>query len=149
MVYRIVFLLSLCLATFGSRSAEIFKWVDENGQTHYGASVPDKYKKSAKKFDRQVTEPTEAQRQEAEARHAKDKAAAESTATSKEKPDQPPAKSPSGPAVAGTDDKDTSCEAQKSRYEQSMRCFAPYMTATGGIKAEAFQHCTEVKQPEC
>jgi hypothetical protein len=149
MVYRVIFLLSLCLVTFGSRGAEIFKWVDENGRTHYGASVPDKYKKSAKSFDRQVTGPTEAQRQESEARLAKDKAAAESTATSKAKSNQPPAKSPSRPAIAGTDDKDTSCEAQKRRYEQSIDCFAPYINANGGIKAEAFQHCAEVKQPEC
>lgn len=28
--------------------AEIYKWVDETGHTHFGEVVPDKYKKSAK-----------------------------------------------------------------------------------------------------
>ncbi|HET8731225.1 MAG TPA: DUF4124 domain-containing protein [Moraxellaceae bacterium] len=28
--------------------AEIYKWVDESGHTHFGEIVPDKYKKSAK-----------------------------------------------------------------------------------------------------
>jgi hypothetical protein len=41
------------------------------------------------------------------------------------------------------------CEEQKRAYRESERCFAPYRTANGGIKAEAFQKCKEVKEPQC
>lgn len=45
--------------------------------------------------------------------------------------------------------KSLSCEARKERYRESQECFAPYRTATGGIKREAFRHCIELKQPLC
>ena len=41
------------------------------------------------------------------------------------------------------------CEEQKRLYRESERCFAPYRTANGGIKAEAFQKCKEMKEPQC
>ena len=52
-------------------------------------------------------------------------------------------------AKASEGRKDLSCEARKRRYRESQECFAPYRTATGGIKREAFQHCIELKQPNC
>ena len=41
------------------------------------------------------------------------------------------------------------CEEQKRRYEASQLCFHPFRNATGGIKAEAFQYCEDVKEPRC
>ena len=52
-------------------------------------------------------------------------------------------------AMASDGLKDLSCEARKRRYRESQECFAPYRTATGGIKRGAFQHCVELKQPMC
>ncbi len=61
---------------------------------------------------------------------------------------------PSSPAVdtpPGTMDAGNSkskCEEQWKRYRASQECFAPYRLADGGIKAEAFKHCTVIKQPD-
>ena len=44
------------------------------------------------------------------------------------------------------------CRAWRAEYAKSQACFAPYRTATGGIKAEAFRVCgPEVldPSPEC
>lgn len=40
------------------------------------------------------------------------------------------------------------CQEEWRKYRESQACFAPYRLADGGIKAEAFKHCTELKQPE-
>ena len=149
MVYRVVFLLVFGSMSFGTYGADIFKWVDEKGRIHYGESVPDQYKRGATKIDREESEPTDAQRQEAAARAAKDKARAESLETRKATPNKPHSDSPPLPAAAGTDNKESRCEAEKRKYMESQACFAPYRTATGGVEAEAFQHCVEVKEPQC
>lgn len=41
-----------------------------------------------------------------------------------------------------------SCEERWRRYRESVACFAPYRLVNGGVKAEAYRHCKEVKQPE-
>ena len=43
-------LLIILLLPASSLHAKIFKWVDENGKTHFGDSVPEKYKKSQKEI---------------------------------------------------------------------------------------------------
>lgn len=48
----------------------------------------------------------------------------------------------------GTSDKKNKCKKAWKKYKESEACFAPYRLVNGGIKAEAFKHCTEVKQPE-
>lgn len=149
MVHKFSFLLVCGLISLGTSAAGIFKWVDEKGQVHYSESVPEKYKRSATKIEREDTEPTEAQRQEAAARAAKDKENAESMATRKAKSERPRTDSPPLPKTAGVDDKASRCEAEKRKYRQSEACFAPYRTANGGIKDEAFQHCVAAREPEC
>jgi hypothetical protein len=149
MIYRVVFLLVLGSMSVGTFGADIFKWIDEKGQIHYGTSVPDRYKAAATKIDREKSEPTDAQRQDAEARAAKDKAKAESIVTPEAKSNKPRSDSRPLPAAARTDDKESKCAAEMGKYMESQACFAPYRTATGGIKEEAFQHCVEVKEPKC
>ena len=41
------------------------------------------------------------------------------------------------------------CAQEWERFERSGACFAPYRLAGGGIKPEAFKHCTEVPMPTC
>jgi len=144
MNYRVVFLLVFGSMSVGTYGADIFKWVDEKGRIHYGETVPDQYKRAATRIDRDKAEPTDAQRKEAAARAAKEKTKAESMATGKKNSESPPL-----PATTVADDKDKRCEMEKNKYMESQACFAPYRTATGGIKAEAFQHCVEVKDPKC
>jgi hypothetical protein len=42
----------LCLllsATFAAAGAEVYRWTDEQGRTHYGDSVPDRYRNGAQR----------------------------------------------------------------------------------------------------
>lgn len=39
------------------------------------------------------------------------------------------------------------CEQEWARYKESQECFARFVTAQGRIKAEAYNYCSEVKQP--
>ena len=50
--------------------AEIYKWVDENGKTHFGDRVPEKYQKKAGKVEVKIHQPTEQDIAEAENRNA-------------------------------------------------------------------------------
>ncbi|MBT9613479.1 MAG: DUF4124 domain-containing protein [Burkholderiales bacterium] len=150
MVYSVVFLLVFGSMSFGTHSADMFKWVDEKGRIHYGESVPEQYKRSATHFEEKGAEPIDAKSQKAAASLAKDSAApAKSKVRRQAKSNKPHSKSPALPVSSGSQDKGSSCEAEKRKYRESEACFAPYRNATGGIKAEAFKHCVEVKEPQC
>ena len=135
------------LAPFAAEGAELFKWVDEKGRTHYGESIPDQYKKKATKIERTISDPTDAQRRDAVERSAKEKLRA--TEAPGAAPDTPPSNTTPQPTVSNTNVRGDSCEEQKQRYLESDLCFAPFRNANGTIKAEAFRHCVEVKEPRC
>ena len=144
MADRAGLLLVLCLVSVSAQGADVFRWVDENGKVHYGDAIPEKYKQQAKKVDG-AGGVTGAQRQEAESRPARERARAESLQKAREsKTDAPQLAAP--PATGDPKPVDQ-CEEQMRKYLESQDCFAPYVNATGGIKPEAFQRCTEVKQP--
>jgi hypothetical protein len=146
MAHRIALLFLLCSASLMALGGEVFKWVDENGKVHYGESVPERYKRNAKKVDLTDVEGSSAQQEEAKARAARDKARAESLQRARERQADAPQPATALPAevpMAGDE-----CEEQMRKYLESQDCFAPYVNANGGgIKPEAFQHCTEIKQP--
>lgn len=50
----------------------------------------------------------------------------------------------SAPLPPGT----TACEARWHRFAASTACFDQYRLVGGGLRAEAFQRCTEVSQPQ-
>ncbi|HZT64100.1 MAG TPA: DUF4124 domain-containing protein [Burkholderiales bacterium] len=145
MAPRISFLLLFCVLTLTARAGEVFRWVDENGKVHYGDAIPEKYKQQAKKVDSSGGV-TDAQRQEAESRTARERARAESLQKARESKAGTP--QPAAPTPADVPKAGDECEEQLRKYLESQDCFAPYVNATGGIKPEAFQHCTEVKQPK-
>jgi cobalamin-dependent methionine synthase I len=149
MVYKVATLLLLFgSVSLAARGTDIFRWVDENGKIHFGDSVPDRYRREAKKLDSKGAEVTSAQRQQAEERLAKEKARAESLRKAREansdvaQPSAAP--TPAAPPVANNAN---ACEEQLKKYLDSQTCFAPYMLKDGGVKPEAFQNCTEVKEP--
>jgi hypothetical protein len=145
MAWRIPFLLLFCVLSLAARAGEVFRWVDENGKVHYGDTIPERYKQQAKKVDAPGAGLTDAQRQEAEARNAKDRAAAESLQKARET--QPNAPQVAAPPAPDAPKAANECEDQMRKYLQSQDCFAPYRNANGGINPEAFQRCAEVKQP--
>jgi hypothetical protein len=40
------------------------------------------------------------------------------------------------------------CEVLRRKWHESWECFNPYRTRRG-VRPEAFQHCTDIVQPEC
>ena len=156
-----------------AHAAQVYKWVDEQGQVHYGNAVPKPHQKSAQPVDTTVPVPTDAERRDAAALAEREKAAAESLRRERERVrvqeaakaapvkaapapavkaapapalKTAPAPAPSSPTTALSDRK-RQCEEELKRFRQSQDCFAPYRTANGGIRAEAFKHCVEVKMP--
>lgn len=139
--------LTILLACFASATyaAGIYKWVDEKGAVHYGDIVPEKYKHTA-------TEETELEDvappiDEAEAIQKRERAKAVL-----ERPplkDKPASNPTPDAADSGTNDASSkeACEQQWKQYIDSLECFAPYRNALGGIKAEAYNYCTEVAKP--
>ena len=146
MALRVAFLLLLGPLSLAAYGADAFSWVDEDGKTHYGDSVPGRYKQKAKKLDSSAV--TGDQRLEAEARLAKEKARAESLEKAREaRLDGAQSASAPAPTAPPTGDSANECEKQLKKYLDSQACFAPYRLKDGGIKPEAFQKCTEVKEP--
>jgi hypothetical protein len=138
---KVAFLLLLCSMSSGARGADIFRWLDENGKVHYGDSVPERYKQKAKRVELKDVEPTGAQRPGA----AGERARTESPRAREAGPTAPQSGSAQTPDA--TPARADGCEEQMKRYLDSLACFDAYRSAKGGIKPEAFQNCTEVKQP--
>ena len=149
MVYKVATLLLLFASvSLAAHGADIFRWVDENGKIHFGDSVPEQYKQRAKKLDSKGAEITSAQRQEAEARLASEKARAESIRKAREaKSDEAQAGAAPTPPVSPAANNANACEEELKKYLDSQTCFAPYVMKDGAVRPEAFQHCTVVKQP--
>jgi hypothetical protein len=132
---------------------EIYRWVDENGRTHFGDSVPAKYKKSATRVDARQLEPTDAQQRQAAERAGLERAAFERARARPAQeenarvpsrripPEQSAGAGPSGNANA------LDCETAQRLYRESIDCFARYMTVSGAPRAEAFDHCKVILDP--
>ena len=141
MISKIALLALLCSLPLASRAADVYRWVDETGKTHYGDIVPDKYKQTAKKVGVQDVETSEAQRRETADRVAREKAKLEALQREREGRPEPSAPAPAA-AQAGSE-----CEEQMKKYAASQECFAPFRLANGAINPEAFQKCQVVSQP--
>ena len=138
------------VASSGVLAATLYRWTDDQGQVHYSDAVPDEYKSRARPLNLPPAEPEEADRREALERAARDRA--------KISPSRSPkaVAAPSAPVSEASEVKkrpaqvptaDTDCETWQRLYLESSDCFGPYRTARGGIKPEAFEHCTEVAEP--
>jgi len=147
MALRVAFLLLLGPLSL-AYGADVFSWVDEDGKVHYGDSVPERYKQRAKRLDPRGAV-SAAQRQEAEARLARERARIESIRKAREDSLDEAAQSASAPTPAAplASDSANICQEQLKKFLDSQACFAPYRLKDGGIKPEAFQRCTEVKEP--
>jgi hypothetical protein len=141
--------LVLALPVFG---ATVYRWVDEQGRVHFSDVVPEKYRNTARPVDAPAAAPSMEQRREAAERAARDKARADQAAKERESRQTPapgpaPAASASAKRPPAAPDESTNCETWRRLYRESLECFAPYRTARGGTKAEAFEHCTPVLEP--
>ena len=137
--------LAIALALAGVAHAELFKWVDENGKTHYGDRVPDRYQKQQKALKVEKS-PSQADRDAALQRNRKEKTAADALKAQRDAKAEAAGK-PSKPAAAAPPN-ETACQKEWRVFLEAKTCFQPFRTATGGIRAEAYEHCKEVAEPK-
>jgi len=139
-------------------AADVYRWTDEAGRIHFSDSVPERFRVSAQRVrigtprseaqQLQAIEAAGAERRRAMAYQAE---SPQTAAPSLVQPAQPSAESPAREVAASQpsfgDRFDTrDCAALYQQYWDSQACFAQYQTKTG-IRAEAFKHCTEVRDP--
>jgi hypothetical protein len=131
-----------------AHAADIYRWVDEKGQTHIADTVPPQYKKNATRIDTRASQVSESERAQAAERAAREKAALDSSRAA-------PASAPGAveltpkdrPGASGLDEKRAQCEEWRRAYAESQACFSRYGTVSGAVRAEAYQRCTEVADP--
>lgn len=131
-------------------AADIYRWVDENGQTQFSDVVPEKYKKSATRIGSRQHNPGVEQQREAEARAAQEKARAAEAVQRKARADTDEAANSADAARSrprSAADESTDCATLHRLYRESLECFAPYVTANGTTKVEAFEKCIAVLDP--
>jgi hypothetical protein len=155
MMTRPVAVLSLfLLAMFASaaQAADIYRWVDDKGQTHVADTVPPQYQQRATRIDTSRSEINERDRAEAAARADADRQKAAIAGTPGAGPSTSGATPPDiKPGASGLGDKQARCAQRRQAYEDSQSCFNQYRVANGSVRSEAYQNCTEVPDPaaEC
>lgn len=126
----------LLLATALPASAEVYKWVDEKGRTHFGEVVPERYRKSATSLTPAPLNTISGSQLRGPAR-SEGKAAAET-----DRPED------AAPAPEAPRDSASACEAEWARYRASQECFQKYRLANGALRSGATEACETVAQPE-
>lgn len=116
--------------------AEIYKWVDEKGRTHFGEVVPDKYQKSSTSLSPQPMNTIQGSALRGPARQGSDPTGAGTSAA--------PEANPATPARQSAAEQ---CRAQQERFRKSQECFARYRNANGSVRPEATQNCEDIPQP--
>lgn len=124
--------LLLCLAVAPAQ-AEIFKWVDEKGRTHFGEAPPEKYRKSATTLTPVPVNTIKGN----ELRGPDGGNDYRSNSPAEALP----------PEVPAAQSEKEQCEARQLTFRKSQECFARYRNANGSLKPEAYQNCENVEQP--
>jgi hypothetical protein len=143
---------ALLMAQSPVRASTIYRWVDDQGKTHYAELVPEKYRKAATPLSSSPSNPTEEQQRDARQRAAQDKVRAAETGRAATKPivASKPGSASSSPTArrpAQVPDAQTDCATWARLYRESLDCFGPYRTTRGATRAEAFRRCNAVEEP--
>ena len=153
MAFKVAAILFFSSLSFAAQADEIFRWVDEKGKVNYGTSVPEKYRDKGRKLESESPDDLKARRRDAEARVAREKAAAEATGkpqtgeSNSAKTAAVPAKSASAAPKAKQLGSDATCAELWNEYKASIDCFAPYVRGNGTVQPEGFEKCPTIKQP--
>jgi hypothetical protein len=149
---RNLFAALLALTAVQASAAPIYRWVDENGRTQISDTVPEKYRKSAKKLDSEQFKVSPEARKSAEERAAKEKALANQSDIQRKSEEAAAAAAASAASVPGnqkpTSANASDCATWRRLYRESQACFAPYHNADGSLKPGAHENCTQVDNPE-
>ena len=168
-------LLALCLASSAAQAGDIYRWVDDQGQTQMSDVGPDKYRDKATRISARKYELTPEQKADArdravyEAQRARDEKSlaqrAEQEARSQERERQERAEQvlardrlartqAKSDSAQSADNAQAQCDAAWRRYHDSVACFARFATGNAGtsktrFRPEAFQFCTDALPPTC
>jgi hypothetical protein len=153
MLPRTIALLAALLIAASASGGEIYKWKDKDGNVHFSdsESASKAQIQNSEKMKLHGTSVTEERRKEAEAIAAKYKKMTahdeESSHSSTTAPASPDGDTPIAQDKPPAEDKKSKCLEAWRKYRESQDCFAPYVTSRG-VRGDAYQVCTEVKQPE-
>lgn len=139
----------LAVMASGMASAGVYKWVDENGKVHYGDAPPEQAQGKKKSVKINTPAPTPAEREAALKRAEEDRRKLDhltqtrKSAEAKAKQEKPATAAVGSAAPAN----ETPCQKEWREFREKAACFAPFRTATGGIRPEAYEKCKEAVQP--
>lgn len=134
----LVTFLSLLLSTEASFS-QVYTWVDESGNKHFGDSVPEKYSKKSKTINLKEPNTTPIRK----SNNSISGILGEPKTVKRNKPRV----KKKAPSKAKT--KQSDCSVQFAKYKDSIRCFSACMNTNGGINRTKCAHCTNVRRPRC
>ena len=137
--------LALLLAGASVHAAEVYRWKDEKGRVHYGDTVPEGRKSSARPVVVRDTTLTDSQKSEAAARLERDRATLNETPASQALPSSPPSVTAAGSAPTPQLSK---CEAAWTEFNDSYACFDPHRFGQGKVRPEGYEKCKQVVRPE-
>lgn len=152
------------------QAADIYRWVDDQGQTQVSDVVPEKYRDKATRLNSRKYELTSEQKADArdravyEARRARDEndmqrqaqyeAEAQDSARryqAEQALARARAKANQNNQPSASDSAKSQCEDQWRRYNDGVACFSRFAAGnTGGsvrIRPEAYQYCTDAQIP--
>lgn len=130
-------------------ATSICRWIDKSGKVQFSDVIPESYKSVV--TCTHTEKPATPANQRAANDSASDRrnnagppaAGTSNAAAPEDAASRPTAKRPVDKVTESTD-----CQTWRRLYDESGACFAPFRTARGGIKAEAFAACNEVPNPQ-
>lgn len=142
----LILLLCVFLLT-GPARADIYKWVDEHGTNHYGEAVPERYQAQQKRLELDHAS-SEVDRDDAIRRHRQARDALRSFETKRARDAKAERAKKRHPKTNAQHPNETACQKEWRLYLKAKACFRRYRSATGRIRAEAYQHCTDMAEPK-
>jgi hypothetical protein len=138
-------LLGICQGFGAAYAGDIYRWIDDQGVTQIGDTVPEAYKSRAKVIGSTESAVDPQQQKDAEARAARDAQrlkelqAATPAPPGKSASTAPPAAPVAPKPAAGASD----CAALWAAYNASNACFSQYVTVNGHRES----NCVSVPDP--
>jgi hypothetical protein len=138
------------LAAAPAWSADIYRWVDDEGRIHLSDKVPDKYKKSAVRLgDSKEYELSPGQRREAEERLARDRERRAAEELERKRIEAEEAEAPAPFPKRAARQIENECAKLRREYRRSQRCYESFRASSFATRGEeAVRACGEpVKDP--
>ena len=135
--FRLRLLALLFLLASPLSLGQIYSWVDENGNKHFGDKIPPEYQDQASEYE--VPETNSAQAIEPQTRR-------QAISRPRQAPAREQTQNDSMPTQAAREPR--TCEERKAAYAESTACFNSCRTGSSNNIANC-GHCKQMKKPNC